>query len=123
MADRLDDVVMKSVNEVVAETFESLHGRMTMLEAKMQHQWEDVRKGMGRENSCSWNQVAECRIRTSVQADLEKLWTKRMEKEDKIMLNKYETLNSTVERLGGEIIYLRKRKENGQRGKHRGRLV
>ena len=31
-----------------------------------------------------------------------------MEKEDKIMLNKYETLNFTVERLGSEIIYLRK---------------
>ena len=44
MADRLDDVVMKSVNEVVAETFESLHGRMTMLEAKMQHQWRTLEK-------------------------------------------------------------------------------
>ena len=52
--------------------------------------------------------MAECRIRTSVQADLEKLWTKRMEKEDKIMLNKYETLNSTAERLGSEIICLRR---------------
>ena len=30
-----------------------------------------------------------------------------MEKEDNTMLNKYETLNSTVERLGCEIIDLR----------------
>ena len=33
-----------------------------------------------------------------------------MEKEDKIILNKYETLNSTVERFGREIINLKKRK-------------
>ena len=38
---------------------------------------------------------------------MEKLWTERMENEGKIMLNKYETLNSTVERLGSEIINLR----------------
>ena len=44
MADRLDDVVMKSVNEVVAEIFESVHGRMTKLEAKMQHQWDTFEK-------------------------------------------------------------------------------
>ena len=48
--------------------------------------------------------LAEYRVRASVQADMEKLWTERMEKEDKIMLNKYETLNSTVESLGSEII-------------------
>ena len=36
MAERLDDVVKKSVNEVIAEISESLHGRMTNLEAKMQ---------------------------------------------------------------------------------------
>ena len=33
-----------------------------------------------------------------------------MEKEDKIMLNKYDTLNSTVERLGCEVIVLKERK-------------
>ena len=44
MADRLDDVVMKSVNEVVAEIFESVHGRMTKLQAKMQHQLETIEK-------------------------------------------------------------------------------
>ena len=44
MADRLDDVVVKSVTEVVAEILESLHGRMTKLEAKVQHQWETFEK-------------------------------------------------------------------------------
>ena len=38
MADRLDDVVKKSVNGVVIEISESLHVRMTNLEAKMQSQ-------------------------------------------------------------------------------------
>ena len=32
--------------------------------------------------------VAKYRFPTSVQAEMEKLWTKRMEKEDKIMLNR-----------------------------------
>ena len=41
-----------------------------------------------------------------------------MEKEDKIMLNKFESLNSTVERLGHEIKNLFK-KENAECGKHR----
>ena len=48
--------------------------------------------------------LAQYRIRSSVQAEMEKLWTERMEKEDKIMLNKHETLNSTVDPLGSEII-------------------
>ena len=39
--------------------------------------------------------MAECRIRTSVQVVSEKL-------------NNYETLNSAVERLGSEIIFLRR---------------
>ena len=44
MADRLDGVVTESVNEVVAKISESLHGRMTNLEAKMQSQWEIFEK-------------------------------------------------------------------------------
>ena len=47
--------------------------------------------------------MAESPIQRSVQRDLEKIWSARTEKEDKIMLIKYETLNSTVERLGCEI--------------------
>ena len=45
-----------------------------------------------------------------------------MEKEDKTMLNKYETLNSTVERLGCEIIDLREWKV-GSAAEHRGHFV
>ena len=44
----------------------------------------------------------------------------RLEKVDKIMMNKYERLNSTVEGLGSEIINWSEK--NGKRGKHRGRL-
>ena len=118
MADRLDDVVKKSVNEVGAEISESLHGRMTSLEAKMQNQWKTFEKKRedkilqlepGTEEGATT--LAEYRIRTSVQADLEKLWTERMEKDDKIMLNKCETLNSTVERLDSETINLRETQE------------
>ena len=58
----------------------------------------------------------------SVQAKMEKLWTERMGKEDKIMLNKYETLSSTVERLGNEIINLREREKILKRGEYLGRL-
>ena len=54
--------------------------------------------------------MAKSRIRRSVQSDLEKIWSDRMEKEDKIMLIKYETLNSTVERLGCEIKNLKEKK-------------
>ena len=48
--------------------------------------------------------MAEFRIRVSVQADLEKLWSERLEKEDKIITNKYETLTSQVDRLSQEIV-------------------
>ena len=111
MADRLDDVAKNSVNEVVAEISESLNGRMSNWDAKMQSHWRTFEKKWeehivqvepgSKESAIT---LAEYRIRSSVQADMEKLWTERMEKEDKIMLNKYETLNSTVDPLGSEII-------------------
>ena len=47
LADRLDSVVKKSVNEVVAGISESLHGRMTSLEAKKQNLWETFEKEVG----------------------------------------------------------------------------
>ena len=43
-ADRLEDVVNKSVKEVVAEISKSLHGRMTKLEAKARSGWETFEK-------------------------------------------------------------------------------
>ena len=113
---------------MVAGISESLNGRMTNLEAKMQSQWETfeqkwedetVQLEAGSKEGSVF--VAKYRIPTSVQAEMEKLWTKRMEKEDKIMLNKYGTLNPTVERLGNEIINLRVRKKGNR--EHRGRFV
>ena len=59
--------------------------------------------------------------RTSVQGELEKKWSERMGKEDKIMTTKYETLNSTVERLAHEITS--EREESGERGEHRGHIL
>ena len=92
LADGFKDVLKKSVNEVAAEISESLRGRMTSLDAKLQNQWETFEK-TGEDKIVSWSQVPKrarlitmslYHIRTSVHADLEKLC---MEKEGKIMLN------------------------------------
>ena len=129
MVELLDDVVKKSVNEVVAVISQSLNGRMTNLEAKMQKQWETFKQKWEDEtvqlepgSKEGTIIVAKYRIRTSVQAEMEKLWMKRMEKEDKIMLNKYETLNPTIERLGNEIINFRERRRESRRAPWRPRL-
>ena len=52
--------------------------------------------------------LSEHRMRTSVQTEME-IWAERMEKEDKIMTNKYETLNLQVVRLSQEIFNLKER--------------
>ena len=44
--------------------------------------------------------TAEHRIRLSVQSHVNKIWSDRMEREDKKVWSKYETFNSVVERLG-----------------------
>ena len=41
--------------------------------------------------------------------EVDKTWFERVEREDKIVLNKCETLNSTVEGLGREVINLKER--------------
>ena len=48
--------------------------------------------------------VAEHCIRTSVRTAMEKISTERKEKEDKFTTNKYETLDSQVERLSEEVV-------------------
>ena len=120
MVERLDDVVK--------EISESMNGRMTNLEAKMQKQWEMFAKKWedkivqlepgSKEGTIT---MAECRIQKNVQAEVERLWTERMEKEDKIMTNKNETLNLLVERLSQEIVNLNG--ENWKRSEHRGYFV
>ena len=80
MADRLDDVVKKSVNEVVAEISEPLHVWMTNWEAKLQSQretieqkWEDKMVQVEPGSKEGAITLAEYRIRSSVQAGLEEL--------------------------------------------------
>ena len=70
----------KSVNEVVAEISESLHGRMTNWEAKLQSQcetfektWEDKIVQLEPGSKEGAITLAEYRIRSSVQAELEEL--------------------------------------------------
>ena len=48
--------------------------------------------------------VAEHRIRTSVQTEVEKVWKDSMEEENKITTNTVETLHSQVARLSEEVV-------------------
>ena len=43
-----------------------------------------------------------------MQKDVDKQWSDRMKREEKIVLSKVETLNSAVERQGQEVMNLKK---------------
>ena len=47
---------------------------------------------------------AELRIKKNIEEAMDKNWQNRMEKEDKININKFETLNSMVTRLEAEVL-------------------
>ena len=119
--------VTKAVNTAAARLSKDLQGRMTAWEKQVQQQWVHFEKMWkdkfvqlepgSKEGMVS---MAEHRIWTSVQGDLEKMWSDRMGKEDKIMTNEYETLKTQQsERLTHEITNLKERKM-GERGEHRG---
>ena len=86
-SDRREKRTVERLEDVVKGISESLRGRMTKLEAKMQSQWETfeqkwedeiVQLKLGSKEGAIT--MAEYRIRTNVQAELEKLWTDRMGK-------------------------------------------
>ena len=54
--------------------------------------------------------LAEHCIRLRVQFESDKTWSDRSEKEDKIVMNRYETLTSTADRLSRETANLKPRK-------------
>ena len=74
-----------------------MHGRMTNWESKCSSGGSTLhRSGSTKlvqpgsvEGTLS---LAEHRIRMSVRTEMDKTWSDRLEKEDKIVLNKYETL-------------------------------
>ena len=66
----------------------------------------------------SLHTLAEHRIRKREQFEMAKIWKHRMEKEDKITTNKYETSHSQVARLSEEIVGMKSRQ--WKRCKHRG---
>ena len=84
-SDMWDERMVERLDDVVKGIFEFVHGRTTNLEAKLQRQWEAFEqkwedkivqlKPGSKEGSVS---LAEYRIRTSVHADMEKLWTERV---------------------------------------------
>ena len=102
MADRLasdvdqrDKCIVDSLDFVVKGISESLDGRMTNLKGRTQHQretferkWEDKIVQLEPGSKEGTISLAEHRIRTSVQTEMEKTWMERMEKEDKINTNK-----------------------------------
>ena len=104
------------MNKAFAGLTKDLQGRMTEWESEMQQQWlhfekwEDKIVQMKLGTVEGHVAVAELRIRLSLQGELEKRWFDRLGREHKIMTNKYETLNSTVERLSHEITNLKERK-------------
>ena len=53
--------------------------------------------------------MAEYRVQKDVQTELERLWSERMVKDDKIMTNRYEILNLQVTRFSQEIVNLEER--------------
>ena len=106
-----------AVNAAVHGLTAELHGKMTEWESKVQQQWVDFEQKLedkivqlepgSVEGTVS---LAEHRIRMNVQIEMDKTWSDRLEKENRIVLNKYETLNSTVGRLGREVVNLTERK-------------
>ena len=116
-----DKRVMEHLDGVVKEISESLEERTTNLEAKMQtafeKKWEE--KIVEPDSNEGAIALAEYRIRTSVQTEMEKIWPERMEKEDKITTHKYETLNSQVPRATQQVVKI-EREAQWQRCKHCG---
>ena len=109
-----DKRLMEHLDVVAKGISDSLEGRVTNLEAKIQNQWTTFEKTWEKKivepdsKDCT-STLVEHRIRISVQTEMEKIRKERMEKEDKITTNKYETLHSQVDRLSEEIVGLKNR--------------
>ena len=114
----------KAVNVTVGGLTSKLYSRMQHFESQMevqiktpiqqhldsfQKKWQNSMTQLQPASVDGVISVAEGHIRRSVQNNLEKIWWDRIEEEDKIMLNKYETLSSTVERWGRAIVNLREK--------------
>ena len=118
----LDESLKLAVNEAVCKLSSDLHSDLINWEAKMDdkvkaqllnHQSEFEKKWGSKiaqlEPSSRDGVIssAEFRIRKKVEETVDKNWKDRMEKEDKIMKNKVETLHSIVDRLEQEVTTLK----------------
>ena len=98
--DQRDKRLMEHLDTVVKGISESIEGRMTNLEATMQNQWTAfekkwVEKIVEPDSKKGTTALAEYRIRTSVQTEMEKIRAERIGKRDKIMTIKVRDIELT----------------------------
>ena len=119
---RLDESLELAVNEAVSKLSGDLQRDLKNWEAKMDdkvkaqllnHQsgfekkWESKIVQLEPSSRDGVISSAEFRIRNNVEEAVDKNWKDRMEKEDKIMINRVETLHSIVDRLEQEVTTLK----------------
>ena len=118
----LDESLKLAVNEAVCKLSGDLHRDLINWEAKMDDKVKAQLLNHQSEFEKKWGSKiaqlepgsrdgvissAEFRIRKEVEETVDKNWKDRMEKEDKIMINKVETLHSIVDRLEQEVTTLK----------------
>ena len=118
---RLNESLKLAVTEAVGKLSDDLHRDLINWEGKMDdkvkaqllnHQSEFEKKWESKIAQLEPGSLdgvissAEFRIQKKVEETVDKNWKDRMEKEDKIMINKVETLHSIVDRLGQEVTTL-----------------
>ena len=101
------DVVVKGISDSPEERMTDLGAKMQTRRTAFEKKWvEKIVEPDSKEGTIT---VAKHRIRLSVQTEMEKCWKDRMEKEDQMTTNKYETLHSQVVRLSEEVVGMKSR--------------
>ena len=91
---------------------EKVRAHLTSHQAEFEQKWATKIAQLELESRDGVISSAEFRIQKNIAETLDKNWQSRMEKEEKIKINGFETLNSIVTRLEAEVLKLKGKYSN-----------